>query len=90
MCPEALFGLQFLNPYLKSSSEHSYSEIHDIFMQLSASEKNSFLEEVTGSVKRYKDKILKQNKDRKAREIMPLMLTVMWLITYYLCKGKLS
>ena len=59
-------------------------------MQLSASEKNSFLEEVTGSVKRYKDKILKQNKDRKAREIMPLMLTVMWLITYYLCKGKLS
>jgi hypothetical protein len=55
---------------------------------LSPEKKNKFLEDVIGEIRSLKREILEQNKDKKAKKIMPFMHIVMFLLTYFLSKGK--
>ena len=85
---EALFNLQFFNPYLKGRSLHSYSGMLKDFKNLSSKEKNNFIKSATELIEDYKTDILYKNKDKKAKKIMPLMHLIMFMLTYFLCKGK--
>lgn len=42
--PEALFNMQFFNPYLKKKTEHTYADIFKQFKDLNAEEKSHFIE----------------------------------------------
>ena len=84
--PEALFNLQFFNPYLKKHSTHSYANLMQEFKNLKSSKKNHFCKDLQGYIKELKKDILELNKDEDANKVTPLMHISMFMITYFLCK----
>ena len=83
---EALYNLQFFNPYIKDFPDNQYSELMDSFKNLSDLDKNEFLGQIRDEIKQLKINILKENKDDEAKEIMPLMHIIMFLVTYFLSR----
>lgn len=84
--PEALFNLQFFNPYIKSRSEYSYSDLMDEFKHMECSLKDKFCRDLKDYIKDLKREILELNKDELASKLLPLMHISMFMITYFLCK----
>ena len=82
----ALYNLQFFNPYIKDFPDHQYSELMDTFKDLSDLDKNEFLGQIRDQIKKLKIDILKENKDDQAKQIMPLMHIIMFLVTYFLSR----
>lgn len=58
----------------------------DSFKNLNDLDKNEFLGQIRDEIKQLKINILKENKDDEAKEIMPLMHIIMFLVTYFLSR----
>lgn len=85
---EALYNLQYFNPYLKKEAADQYADLKRWYRELSDEEKDECLHLVTNYIIELKSQILGENDDKVAKKIMPLMHIVMFFITYYHSRGK--
>jgi len=85
---EALYNLEYFNPYLKDYPRIQYAEIFTRFQHLEDDKKDEFLVSVTNHIRELKHLILKENVDDETKKIMPLMHIVMLLVTYFYSRRK--